>query len=66
MSLLLPVMGILLVTSEWSQRTDMTTFALEPHRSRVIMAKLVTGVVLDSSSPRSPSSRAPWPTWRTG
>ena len=45
-SLLLPVMGILLVTSEWSQRTAMTTFALEPHRSRVIMAKLVTGVVL--------------------
>ena len=45
-SLLLPVLGILLVTSEWSQRTAMTTFALEPHRSRVIMAKLVTGVVL--------------------
>ncbi len=45
-SILLPVLGILLVTSEWSQRTAMTTFTLEPHRSRVILAKLVTGIVL--------------------
>ena len=29
-SLLLPVLGILLVTSEWSQRTALTTFALVP------------------------------------
>src|SRR5690349_1449189 len=27
--ILLPVLGILLVTSEWSQRTAMSTFALE-------------------------------------
>lgn len=45
MSILLPVLGILLVTSEWSQRTAMTTFALEPHRTRVIVAKLVTGLL---------------------
>ena len=43
--ILLPVLGILLVTSEWSQRTAMTTFALEPHRARVILAKLVTGLI---------------------
>jgi ABC-2 type transport system permease protein len=43
---LLPVLGILLVTSEWSQRTAMVTFALEPRRSRVLLAKLVAGVVL--------------------
>lgn len=43
---LLPVLGILLITSEWSQRTAMTTFVLEPHRSRSIMAKLVAGLVL--------------------
>jgi ABC-2 type transport system permease protein len=43
---LLPVLGIMLVTSEWSQRTAMTTFALEPRRMRVVLAKLVSGVSL--------------------
>jgi ABC-2 type transport system permease protein len=43
-SILLPVLAILLVTSEWSQRTAMTTFSLEPHRARVIAAKLVVGL----------------------
>jgi len=43
--LLLPTLGILLVTSEWSQRTAMVTFALEPRRSRVIQAKLVVSLV---------------------
>lgn len=43
--LLLPMLGILLVTSEWSQRTAMVTFTLEPRRSRVIGAKLVVGLV---------------------
>ena len=45
-NLLLPVVGILLVTSEWSQRTAMTTFALVPARSRVLTAKVVVGVLL--------------------
>jgi len=45
-SFLLPVLGILLVTSEWSQRTAMVTFTLEPHRARVIAAKLVAGLLL--------------------
>jgi ABC-2 type transport system permease protein len=44
--ILLPVLGILLITSEWSQRTAMTTFVLEPHRSRSILAKLVAGLLL--------------------
>jgi ABC-2 type transport system permease protein len=44
--LLLPILGILLVTSEWSQRTAMTTFALVPHRSRVLTAKMAAGSVL--------------------
>jgi len=43
---LLPVAGILLVTSEWSQRTGMITFALVPARSRVLGAKLVASMVL--------------------
>jgi ABC-2 type transport system permease protein len=45
-AVLLPVAGILLVTSEWSQRTGMITFALVPVRSRVLGAKLVASLVL--------------------
>jgi ABC-type transport system involved in multi-copper enzyme maturation permease subunit len=40
-SFLLPVLAIMLVTSEWSQRTALVTFTLEPRRSRIVMAKLV-------------------------
>ncbi|MGY2702303.1 ABC transporter permease [Nocardioides sp. HB32] len=45
-SFLLPVLGIMVLTSEWSQRTAMVTFALEPRRPRVIAAKAMVGVVL--------------------
>jgi ABC-2 type transport system permease protein len=44
--ILLPVLAILLVTSEWSQRTAMTTFTLEPRRMRIVTAKLLAGVAL--------------------
>lgn len=44
--LLLPVLAITGVTSEWSQRTALVTFALEPHRMRVIAAKFVTVLLL--------------------
>jgi ABC-2 type transport system permease protein len=40
-SILLPVLGVLAVTSEWGQRTGLTTFALVPERGRVIAAKLI-------------------------
>jgi ABC-2 type transport system permease protein len=43
---LLPVLGIMLVTSEWSQRTAMVTFTLEAHRGRIVAAKLAAGVLL--------------------
>ena len=43
---LIPVLGILAVTSEWSQRTAVTTFALVPRRDRVIAAKLLAGLAL--------------------
>jgi ABC-2 type transport system permease protein len=36
---LLPVLGILLITSEWTQRTALVTFTLEPVRLRVVTAK---------------------------
>lgn len=42
---LLPPLGMMLVTSEWSQRTAMVTFALEPRRSRVVLAKLLVGLI---------------------
>lgn len=44
--ILLPVVGILLVSSEWSQRTALVSFALVPGRSRLIGAKLLAGLVL--------------------
>lgn len=45
-ALILPVVGILAVTSEWSQRTGLVTFALEPRRVRVALAKLVSAVLI--------------------
>ncbi len=46
MTLVLPVIAILAVTGEWSQRSGLTTFALVPHRSRVITAKAVACLVV--------------------
>lgn len=45
-STVLPVLGILSVTSEWSQRTALTTFTLVPDRRRVILAKSVAILLL--------------------
>lgn len=45
-SFLLPVIAILVVTSEWSARTGIGTFALVPHRQRVLAAKLLAVLVL--------------------
>lgn len=45
-SILLPLLGIITVTSEWSQRTALVTFALEPNRTRVGRAKLTSAVLL--------------------
>jgi ABC-type transport system involved in multi-copper enzyme maturation permease subunit len=42
---LLPVLGILLVTQEWSQRTAMVTFTLEPLRSRTLAAKVYAALL---------------------
>ncbi|MBB2987558.1 ABC transporter permease subunit [Terracoccus luteus] len=45
-AIILPVVGILAVTSEWSQRTGLVTFALEPRRARVAWAKLVSSLLI--------------------
>ncbi|WP_413449991.1 ABC transporter permease [Georgenia phoenicis] len=44
--LLLPLIGIMAATGEWSQRTALTTFTLEPRRTRVNAAKIVSAVAL--------------------
>ena len=57
---LLPVLGILSMTSEWSQRTALTTFTLVPQRGRVVAAKLAAAVliaVIAATVRRSPSPR---------
>ena len=41
MAVILPVIAVLSITSEWSQRTGLTSFTLVPHRGRVITAKLL-------------------------
>ena len=45
-SVLLPVIGILLVTSEWSQRTGLITFTLVPARNRIVVAKFVAALLV--------------------
>ncbi|UPK76581.1 ABC transporter permease [Nocardioidaceae bacterium SCSIO 66511] len=45
-AILLPVLGVLLVTSEWSQRTALVTFTLAPNRGRVLTAKIAAAVLL--------------------
>ncbi|NUR07933.1 MAG: ABC transporter permease [Nocardioidaceae bacterium] len=42
---LLPVLGILLVTQEWTQRTALVSFTLVPVRSRVMVAKVLAALV---------------------
>lgn len=43
---LLPAVGILAVTSEWSQRTGLVTFTLVPDRGRVLRAKFAAVLML--------------------
>jgi len=47
---LLPVIGILAVTGEWTQRGALTTFTLVPERERVATAKVLAGFVLAAAS----------------
>ncbi|PVG81423.1 ABC transporter permease [Nocardioides gansuensis] len=50
MSIVLPIIGVLAVTSEWSQRTALTTFTLVPSRPRVIGAKAVNVLAIGALS----------------
>ncbi len=44
MAVVLPIIAVLSVTSEWSQRTGLTTFAFVAHRGRVITAKAICAI----------------------
>src|SRR4051812_16806214 len=50
MSVILPMIAILSVTSEWSQRSGLTTFTLVPNRGRVVSAKFAGAVVIGVGS----------------
>ena len=49
-SLIMPMMAILAVTSEWSQRSGLTTFTLVPSRARVIGAKAIATLLVGLGS----------------
>ena len=49
------VIAILSVTSEWSQRSGLTTFTLVPHRGRVVAAKAIASVTVAVATSRSRS-----------
>lgn len=43
-AIILPMIAILSVTSEWSQRSGLTTFTLVPHRHSVVIAKGIASI----------------------
>jgi ABC-type transport system involved in multi-copper enzyme maturation permease subunit len=50
MTVILPIIAVLAITSEWSQRTGLTTFTLVPRRPRVVLAKVVASVVVGAAA----------------
>lgn len=46
LNILLPVVAIMAVTSEWTQRSGLTTFTLVPHRGSIISAKIVASLIV--------------------
>ena len=46
MTVILPIIAVLSVTSEWSQRSGLATFTLVPHRGRVLLAKAIAAVLV--------------------
>jgi ABC-type transport system involved in multi-copper enzyme maturation permease subunit len=50
MTVILPMIAVLSVSSEWSQRSALTTFTLVPSRARVIAAKAMLTVAIGVAS----------------
>lgn len=46
LAMLLPILGIMAATAEWTQRTGLVTFTLEPRRGRVVLAKALAALLL--------------------
>jgi hypothetical protein len=46
LALMLPLVSIMTLTSEWGQRSVLVTFTQEPRRHRVVAAKVVSGLFL--------------------
>ena len=46
MTVILPIIAVLSITGEWSQRSGLTTFTLVPRRNRVILAKVIASVTV--------------------
>lgn len=46
MSVILPIIAVLSVTAEWSQRSALTTFSLAPHRGRIVTAKAIDAIAV--------------------
>jgi ABC-2 type transport system permease protein len=50
MTVILPIVAVLAVTSEWTQRSGLTTFTLVPHRGRVIGGKAIATAIVAITS----------------
>lgn len=50
MTVILPMIAILSVTSEWTQRSGLTTFTLVPHRGRIISGKAIAAVAVGAAA----------------
>jgi ABC-type transport system involved in multi-copper enzyme maturation permease subunit len=50
MTVVLPMIAILSITGEWSQRSGLTSFTLVPHRNRIVAAKVISSVAVAVAS----------------
>jgi hypothetical protein len=50
MTFILPIIAVLAITGEWSQRSGLTTFTLVPRRNRVILAKVIASIAVGVAS----------------
>ena len=48
--ILVPIVGILMLTGEWSHRSVITTFTQEPRRIRVVSAKVMASLMLSGGA----------------
>ena len=46
---LIPVVTLMAMTAEWTQRTALTTFTMSPRRGRVLSAKFVAGLAVSTA-----------------